>query len=350
MPPPDALSPPEAVLEAWALTDADRITPITIGLINRTFLVQRGPERRILQRLHPVFDASVHLDIEAVTRRLEAQGVPTPRLVPTRRGALWVEAPDGVWRVLTYLEGEIRTVVEGPEMARAAGRLVARFHAALADLRHVFQFERVGVHDTAQHLARLADALTAHRDHPHFDVLAPLAEAVLTQADGLHLPGPLPTRIIHGDLKITNVLFAPSLREARALIDLDTLGHGTLATELGDALRSWCNPAGESAEDAEVSVPLFAASVEGYAEGCRGRITSAEIHALRSGMETIATELASRFCLDAFDDRYFGWDPTRFASRREHNLARARSQLSLARSVRAQTDALEAAVARAFAL
>jgi len=227
---------------------------------------------------------------------------------------------------------------------------VARFHAALADLRHTFHFERAGVHDTARHLARLADALSTHRAHPRFDTLAPLTEAILEHASGLPRLGPLPTRVVHGDLKISNLLFAPSLREARALIDLDTLGHGTVATELGDALRSWCNPRGESVEAAEVDVGLFAAAIQGYARGSHGRLTTAEVGALRPGMEIIATELAARFCVDAFEDRYFGWDAARFPSRSEHNRVRALSQLALARSVRARTDALDAAVARAFAL
>ena len=37
----------------------------------------------------------------------------------------------------------------------------------------------------------------------------------------------------------------------------------------------------------------------------------------------------------AYDDRYFGWDAARFASRRDHNLVRARGQLALANAVRA---------------
>jgi hypothetical protein len=53
-------------------------------------------------------------------------------------------------------------------------------------------------------------------------------------------------------------------------------------------------------------------------------------------------ELAARFAVDAFDGSYFGWDPSRFPSRRAHNLVRARGQLALGLSVRAQrSDALD---------
>jgi hypothetical protein len=51
---------------------------------------------------------------------------------------------------------------------------------------------------------------------------------------------------------------------------------------------------------------------------------------------------------DALNESYFGWSPDKFASRSEHNLARARSQLSLAASVAAQRSALETVVARIF--
>ena len=53
------------------------------------------------------------------------------------------------------------------------------------------------------------------------------------------------------------------------------------------------------------------------------------------GLETVCIELAARFTVDMFEDRYFGWDPSRFASRREHNLVRARGQLALGRQVAA---------------
>jgi hypothetical protein len=39
-------------------------------------------------------------------------------------------------------------------------------------------------------------------------------------------------------------------------------------------------------------------------------------------------------------DRYFGWDATRFGSRREHNLLRAQGQLALSRNVREQRGEL----------
>jgi hypothetical protein len=73
-------------------------------------------------------------------------------------------------------------------------------------------------------------------------------------------------------------------------------------------------------------------------------VASAELASCVAGFAAVAVELASRFCRDALEDRYFGWDPERFASRAEHNLVRAAGQLELATRVLAARSRLEAAV------
>ena len=148
-----------------------------------------------------------------------------------------------MWRVLTRIDGVCRDALETPAQARAAGRIVAEFHRAVGDLEHRFRNRRLGVHDTPRHLRTLREALVEHRAHRHFDVIEPLAERVLEAAAALP---PLPAsrdRIVHGDPKISNLMFAPDADRALCLIDLDTLAHMPVALELGDALRSWCNPA-----------------------------------------------------------------------------------------------------------
>jgi hypothetical protein len=127
-------------------------------------------------------------------------------------------------------------------------------------------------------------------------------------------------------------------------VDLDTLGRQSLAYELGDAMRSWCNPRGEDEVDVHVDEAIFAAAMAGYREGAGDLPTAAERASIVPGLETVCVELAARFCRDVFDDSYFGWNPQRFPSRRAHNLIRAHSQLALARSVRAARRALAALV------
>jgi hypothetical protein len=120
-----------------------------------------------------------------------------------------------------------------------------------------------------------------------------------------------------------------------------------LPFELGDALRSWCNPRGEDVDDADVDVAIFTAAVEGYAAG-GGRPSAAEVSALVDGLFTICVELAARFCADALNESYFGWDERRFPGRGEHNLLRARGQWALAQAAARRRSELGTVVRRAF--
>ncbi|HHQ14534.1 MAG TPA: hypothetical protein ENK16_05860 [Chromatiales bacterium] len=224
--------------------------------------------------------------------------------------------------------------------------MLARFHRALDGLQHRFANPRLGVHDTDRHLARLRSALSDHQNHPRYRDVKPLARQILDLAGELDRLRPMPDRIVHGDPKINNMLFDPISGAGRALVDLDTVGMMPLPLELGDAFRSWCNPAGEDDRSGEFSVELFAAGLEGYVSVAAGWLTADELVEVIPAVRTIITELAARFCADALYEDYFGWDPERFSSRSEHNQVRAAGQLALARSLEGRRLELERVVNR----
>jgi Ser/Thr protein kinase RdoA (MazF antagonist) len=319
------------VAAAWGWQAAE-LSPIAGGLINRTYEVREGgAPMAVLQRLHPVFGARVNLDIEAVTAHLATRGLVTPRLVRTRDGRAWVKHEGAVWRALSWVDGVTVHAVPTIAWAEAGGELVGRFHRALADLRHDYAFARAGVHDTAAHVVRLRDHVATGSDP---EAVA-LGREVLAAAAGLPELPELPRRHCHGDLKISNLRFAESPLRAVSLVDLDTLGLGTMAFELGDAMRSWCNPSGEDAGSVTFDLAIFGAAIRGFRDVADPIVGAVERRAIVTGLETVCLELAARFAVDVFRDEYFGWDPERFGSRREHNLVRARGQLALGLAVRA---------------
>jgi len=335
-----------AVLRHYPL-HTKRMWRLTAGHINLTYFVEAAEGHFTLQRLHPILDPEVHNDIEVVTAHLASHGVQTPRLLHTLADGLWTPDAEGrVWRVLTFLEGETVDRASSPSRCRAAGELLGRVHAALWDLQHRYSHRRSGVHDTPGHLAHLQSALQDHRDHPAYDPVALVAEAILTGVSSLALPFGLPLRHVHGDPKISNFIFGPD-GEARAMIDLDTFARMPLPLELGDALRSWCAPSGEETEQ-PVSLDHFEAAVAGYAQGIGFLPERAEREAFPLATALIAFELAARFCTDAIEERYFAWDPKRYSSSTAHNLARARSQLAMAKSILNELDSLEAFVRRSW--
>ena len=320
----------------WGLGGA-QVTPIGRGLINETYLVAGASERVVLQRVSRIFDPAIHANILAVTRRLADQGVATPELRSTGDGAACLDLgrDGGVWRVLSYMDGAVFDSLRS-EQAWAAGNLVARFHGALDGLDHRFCGMRVGVHDAQRHLAHLAEALRTHGEHRLFAVAEALARELFAAAEALPPMPSLPQRICHGDLKANNVIFEgaapPASNRAVCLVDLDTVGPGSLGYELGDAWRSWCNRAGEDVPEAELDLGIFRASLDGYRDGGRRALTDDECRALLLGPEWVSLNLAVRFCADVLGETYFGWNRARFPGRGEHNLVRARGQWSLHRA------------------
>jgi Ser/Thr protein kinase RdoA (MazF antagonist) len=302
------------------------------GLINRTWMLG-APPAWVLQRVNPIFRPEVHQDIEAVTAHLAGKGMATPRLRRTVVGALCHVAEDGAaWRVMDFVPGRSPARVDGPALAAEAGALVARFHRATDDLRHEYRMVRPGAHDTAAHMAALARAMELPVDGLAADA-GRLGGEILSAWSSRSPTPELPPRHAHGDLKISNLRFDAAGR-GLCLLDLDTLAWLPLDVELGDAWRSWCNPVGEDSADTFFDVDIFAGAVAGYR--AERDLAGAEIEGLVGAAERIALELASRFCRDVFEDRYFGWDFRRYPSRAAHNLFRATGQLRLAQSARRQ--------------
>jgi hypothetical protein len=312
------------------------------GLINESWavLLDERPVAVLQQLNTTIFRPAVHDDIEAITARLAARGRPTPRLIRTREGALWHEDDaGGVWRCLTWVGDTTWTTLPSAAHAESAGRLVGRFHAALFDLDHRFAFSRPSAHDTRHHLARMQQVLVSHRNHALRRRVEPIADELLELWSVWEGPEDLPLRLCHGDLKISNIRFLGD--EAHALIDLDTLQWGTLDAELGDALRSWCNPTTEDDPSPVFDLDVFEAALRGYIDGTRGLpLTRAEWRSIVPGIERITLELASRFARDALEESYFGWSSA-YGRPGEHHLVRARAMTDLAHLVHEAADEAE---------
>lgn len=327
-----------------------KLEPITLGHINATYKLTHGGDPFVLQRVNPIFAPEVNFDIVAIVAHLKAAGINAPDLQTTLAGSYWhQDASGGIWRLMTFIGGTVVERCTSADACRATGLMLGRFHRALGQVRHTFRAPRLGVHDTARHLQGLGQALGAHADHQAFSRIEPLAKTILEMGARLPQIDNTPHRIVHGDPKISNFIFNPG-GEAIALIDLDTLASMPLALEVGDALRSWCSPGGEDPDAAGFVLEHFEAAMVGYKAGTIDLLRADEVRALPQALGVIATELAARFAKDALEERYFGWDDSRFDHAWQHNLSRAQSQVALAQSFARQQDAAARVVNQVFGL
>ncbi len=338
---------PPRILEAYGL-ELQAARRATSGLIHQTWIIEtQSAERYVLQQLHRMIPPEVNERIRVVTEHLRELGQCTPLLVPTVQGEHFVQIGDDSWRVLTYVPGTSFDTM--PDFAHAceAGRLLARFHAAGVNWGALETLPVSTTHNLARHLELLRAALKSESQHGDHRQIAMLAEEIFGLVKTLPATTANPPRLVHGDPKLSNILFGDN-GAAICLVDLDTVGLMDLVWELGDAFRSWCNPAGEDTENAAFSLDIFEHAISGYAELGHRFINPQELAGIVPGTITIYIELAARFCADALLERYFAWDSARFPSRTAHNFIRAQGQLNAAKDLIAKRLAADRIVGRVF--
>lgn len=343
---PPWYSTARAVLARYGIK-AERLQHITQGLINLSVLVEASDGRRyVLQRLHPSFPRSVNTNIRAVSAHLSARQQTTINLLECSEGDL-VHADDALWRVMDYINGCAYDAVPEPRFAAAAAATLAKFHVAMSDFDGRLVIERQPVHVLSRHLEALEAAIKQHRTHRERETVQQLHQGVLLALDAVRSFSTPREWLVHGDPKISNVLFAAGSAEAICLIDLDTLSYMPICFELGDAMRSWCNGAGEDSVKAQFDLAIFSAAMTAYAAHNQA-LEAAEVAAIVPATAQICLELAARFLTDALAESYFAWDPNRFASASAHNLLRAEGQLALASDLLDHSAEAEAIVQSAF--
>lgn len=332
------------------------------GLIHRSWLVEAGGVRFVLQRLN----RSVFRDLDAVmsniaivTRhiaaRLEVTGDGDAErrsltLVEAKSGGDWIEDERGdAWRCTLYVEGsDTRLTADTPDDAYEAGRAFGDFTQLMVDLPTPLAVTIPGFHDTATRLATLRATVSADRAGRTHEAAAEL-EVISEHTSLAHIlpellaSRALPERVAHNDAKIANVLFDVTTGHALGVLDLDTVMPGTALHDVGDLIRSTVGSAAEDEPDAHrmtVRPEMFRRLVQGYLHGAGPGFSVRERGLMVMAGRVITYEQAVRFLTDHLaGDVYYP------IGRPGHNLDRARAQLALFLDLTARADELEEIVA-----
>lgn len=318
---------PATIVQQFALPRVHAVEPISGGLLHATYRLQTAAGAFAAQRLHDAIPDAALEDMRVVTAHLAARGMQVPTLRCTRDGQPYARDAHGQrWRVYPWLPGRVVEAIPHPAMAHEAGRLMGVLHRHLAALAYTPQGSIPHFHDTAHVVTTLA---AVHGQLP--DAARDMADNILETLPAL-IPAHVTHQLIHGDLKIANLLF-DAAGQAVGLIDFDTLLLHARAIDLGDACRSWCNRSREDDPQACFDVAYCSAALHGYAAGYGRPLTPEDTAAYLAATKQITLELAARFLIDVVQDTYFGFDPSRYPSRQAHNLARARGQYHLAQTI-----------------
>ena len=316
-----------------------RPRPLAAGHINDTYLVgePREDPRYVLQRLNrAVFPdpLAVMRNLSKVVAHVGEDLLVAP--IPSANGDSFAMLPGGqAWRLFRWVPS--RTFQALPKnLLRPAGAAFGRFLQALQDFGQELETVINGFHDLGHVLVRL-DAAPAKGE-----VAAELRRVEVLRT--AFVPG-TPSRVIHGDCKINNLLFHPAKDAVAAIVDLDTVMVGDPAWDFGDLVRSAFAGTEEVAPAQTLSMAEFEDLCGGFATAYGAEFGAGnDVQRFAIAPAYMSFMLAVRFLTDHIKgDLYFK------VSERGANLRRARSQLDLAERFLAAKPDLERVVERVAA-
>lgn len=338
---------------------------INSGHINTTYRVfyYRDNEMKdyILQRVNTfVFQnpEQVMDNISAVTEFVRAkikQKQTTAKrnvlhYIPTLDGKYYTYTDDNeFWRCCRYIDDSVCFLKsDNLRIIEGAGQKFGEFQLHLAD------YPVKSLHIVIPHFHNTINRFEDLKKAIAMD-LRSRAASIQAEIDGymsvrdiaikpyqLQRQGVLPLRVTHNDTKISNVLFDAKTLAPLSVIDLDTVMPGLVAFDFGDAVRI-CASTGEEDERDLKNVALDLEKYEAFTKGFVGELkdslTEDEKRTLALGAIAMTAECGARFLTDYLNgDVYFRihYD--------DHNLIRARAQLTLAQDMIKHLDEMQAIV------
>jgi Ser/Thr protein kinase RdoA (MazF antagonist) len=338
------------------------------GNINDTFLVNAALDseahtqvRFVLQRINTqVFRQpklvmqNMRVFTEHVQNRLVCDPLSAgcnwqvPQVLLTQTGEdHWIDELGQFWRAVSFIEdSQTFNTIQDLDHAQEIGMALGTFHHLVSDLppeRLVDTLE--GFHITPSYLQLydgvLAAAGSGRPQSPEVRYCLQFVgdrRTLTTVLEDAKALGKLPIRTMHGDPKVNNIMFDATTRSAISMIDLDTVKPGLVHYDVGDCLRSACNPLGEETdqwEQVRFETDLGEAILRGYLCASGGFLTDNDYDYLYEAIRLIAFELGLRFFTD-----YLAGNVYFKVKHPTHNLERALVQFKLTESIELQASTL----------
>ena len=268
----------EGALDAWLTAHVEGYAgPLTIrqfkgGQSNPTYELTTPGRTYVLRRKPPgVLLASAHaVDREfTVISALYAQGfaVARPYALCTDEGVI-----GSIFYVMDKVDGRVFWDLKLPGLAPAERRAIYEAQTDTLAALHAFDPAAIGLSDYGKpgnYFARQVGRWTKQYRASEIEPIAAMDRLIAFLPDSLPPEGP--TRIVHGDFRLDNLILDPSEAKVRAVLDWELSTLGDPMADFSYLLIGWAIPASlrnglAGADLKELGIPSVEETVERYAE------------------------------------------------------------------------------------
>jgi thiamine kinase-like enzyme len=327
-------------------TDNYDLTPITDGLINITYLLENKDQGKkfILQKINnhvfkrPEVIVNNHLMINELLKSNDYQFQIIEPIPSLTNELLVKDANDDPWRMLSFVENST-TFLTAPSLQTAfeAAKTFSYFLTtvnteklpAIEDtLPNFLNFEK----RVADYKNSLTNASPYLKENAKAEI--EITNQLLSLPDGwieMEKSNQIPKRIIHADVKISNILFDQNHRPL-AVIDLDTMMISTILYDFGTMIQSYTNTTNEDDGSAQnnFNPEMYKVVKEGFLFYLKEKLTPEESDNLDYAAQVAIYIQELRFLTDYLNGSIYY--ATKYP---EHNLDRTKNQLELLKGLRA---------------
>lgn len=282
----------EEVAARFVSDKAVSVCALDGGHINYTYLVDTTEGRFVLQRLQRKMDL-IKLEHNYIlySAACERHGFMYPKWIKSRDGSFFYTDQNGdSWRMYGYINASILNVPLSEKDLYVCGQGLSEMHAVLRELPQRPMAVFPHLHDLQyyyEEYVRLKngdDLCDGNRDPDMESIIEAKIERMLAVQ-------PKKLSVIHGDPKLSNILF----REGSVIgfLDLDTVMVGSLAEDVADCIRSCC------AVNGRFSISSAMRFLDGYRSMAPSEAADDIIDRLPETFNKINFELGLRYYSDA---------------------------------------------------
>jgi hypothetical protein len=324
------------------------VRPLERGHIHDTFVSRWQNKGNQCQFIHQRMNGEVFPDLERLMENIhtvsehmverlvdkDSDGFEPLQLVPTKDNQPFAQSESGAWRTYVFIENtssfdRCQSEDQAYEAARAFGWFQSQLRDLAPDRLHITLDKFFdSQHRYSQFQQALAGATTERKQAAAGAIEFAMERRGMVDVMQLKIEsGMIPTRVIHGDTKLNNILFDNDTGKAKGIVDLDTCMPGYSLYDFGDLARFTAARTAEDETDQSLigtDLTIYKALAEGYLSTAGGFLTPKEIELMPFAAQLVTFTIGLRFLADYLSgDTYFKID------RPNQNLDRTRVQFGM---------------------